>query len=173
MLQNKRSSRSYQLSECSKCTTLSPISHPHRGRGMEEEYLIDKSKCIEAGDKIIKESDEVSASPARRIPKSGPTHGNWKGGGRKNPSRMTVGVRGKDKNPRKKGKDHGNWRGGDSRTRDYDSLKYGAWKEAVLRRCNFHCVVTGDFLQRIYTATTLKVGIIAKSNATIPKMVLF
>jgi hypothetical protein len=86
---------------------------------------------------------QVLAPPVKKLPKSGPSHGNYKYGGRKNPSRATVGVRGKDKNPRKKGEAHGNWKGGDGRTRDYDSKKYSAWKEAVLRRHNFCCVVTG------------------------------
>ena len=54
-----------------------------------------------------------------------------------------IAKRGKDKTPRKKGEAHGNWKGGDSRTRDYDSLKYNAWKEAVLKRYNFRCIVTG------------------------------
>lgn len=44
---------------------------------------------------------------------------------------------------RKKGEAHGNWKGGDSRTRDYDPLKYSAWKETVLRRHNFRYIVTG------------------------------
>nr|YP_004581369.1 Putative site-specific DNA endonuclease [Schizomeris leibleinii]AEH05421.1 Putative site-specific DNA endonuclease [Schizomeris leibleinii] len=52
-------------------------------------------------------------------------------------------VRGKDKKPRKKGKEHGNWKHGLGKTREYDSEKYAAWKEAVLRNCNFRCLVTG------------------------------
>lgn len=44
----------------------------------------------------------------RKLPKSGPSHGNYKYGGRKNPSRATVGVRGKDKTPRKRGEAHRN-----------------------------------------------------------------
>jgi hypothetical protein len=43
----------------------------------------------------------------------------------------------------KKGEAYGTWKGRDSRTCDYDSLKYSAWKEAVLRRYNFRCIVTG------------------------------
>ncbi len=51
-------------------------------------------------------------------------------------------TRGKDKKPRKKGEDHGNWKHGFGKSRPYDTEKYNAWKEAVLRNGNFRCFIS-------------------------------
>lgn len=53
-------------------------------------------------------------------------------------------TRGKDIQPRKRGYQHGNWKHGFGKTRDWDTTKYSAWKEAVLRNGYFCCFVTGQ-----------------------------
>nr|YP_009629575.1 hypothetical protein [Chlorococcum tatrense]AYQ94359.1 hypothetical protein [Chlorococcum tatrense] len=88
--------------------------------------------------------ENLQQRPILKTPKSGPSHGNWKHGKSRNVSKMTVGVKGKDKKPRKSGEQHGNWKHGEGKTRGYDSLKYAAWKEGVLMRFNFRCIVTGE-----------------------------
>jgi hypothetical protein len=52
--------------------------------------------------------------------------------------------RGKDRNPRATGEAHGNYVHGLGRTRDWDSSKYAAWKQGVLQKYGFACIVTGD-----------------------------
>ncbi len=52
--------------------------------------------------------------------------------------------RGKDKKPRKRGEEHGNWKHGFGKSRPYDTEKYAAWKEAVLRRGKYCCLVTNQ-----------------------------
>ncbi len=52
--------------------------------------------------------------------------------------------RGKDKKPRKNVEEHGNWKHGFGKSRSYDTKKYAAWREAVLRNGNFRCFVTNE-----------------------------
>lgn len=51
--------------------------------------------------------------------------------------------RGKDKNPRPTGKAHGNFVHGQGKTREWDSAKHAAWKQGVLQKYHFACIVTG------------------------------
>ncbi len=61
-----------------------------------------------------------------------------------NPSVISKPKRGKDKKPRKKGTEHGNWIHGKGKSRPYDSARLSAWKEAVLKKNNYQCFVTGE-----------------------------
>lgn len=58
--------------------------------------------------------------------------------------------RGPDKKPRKRGREHKNFKYG-ARTRNYNPLRYNAWKEGVLRRDNFSCFVTGEIEKKLLT----------------------
>lgn len=51
-------------------------------------------------------------------------------------------TRGKDKKPRVSGQEHKNWIHGKGKTRDYDPQAYAIWKECVLRKYNFKCMIT-------------------------------
>lgn len=52
--------------------------------------------------------------------------------------------RGPDKKPRKRGSNHKNYKHGLGKSRDYDPLRYSAWKQGVLQKDNFCCFITGE-----------------------------
>ncbi len=52
-------------------------------------------------------------------------------------------IRGPDQKPRKRGVEHGNYKHGFGKTRDYDSLQYSKWKQAVLLKYGYACILTG------------------------------
>lgn len=43
-----------------------------------------------------------------------------------------------------KGKNHPRWKGGYARDKNYKSNKDYEWKNAVKKRCNYMCIVTGQ-----------------------------
>lgn len=52
--------------------------------------------------------------------------------------------RGPDKTPRKSGPEHALYVHGQGKSRSYSAKHYAAWKEGVLRKGGFRCLVTGE-----------------------------
>nr|YP_007890120.1 putative site-specific DNA endonuclease [Pleodorina starrii]AFY64390.1 putative site-specific DNA endonuclease [Pleodorina starrii] len=45
---------------------------------------------------------------------------------------------------RKRGPDHGNYKHGLGKSRDYDPLEYSKWKQAILMKYGYCCILTGQ-----------------------------